>query len=317
MNTHDSNRRLVCQGLLGLGTALSPFSAWSQTQAKKPIPKGSEIPTTAPQLLADPIPGAKAEVNTSVSLLDAESLLDWQPLKLPPYGNILCLGDEITKGETNDNYVAYPMALKKILGGKREVFNAGYRNATTLSVLSRAQDSIPNRRPTVVIIGTGRGDRTRGLDIFQLQDNIGQIIHLAHSYGARVLLLALPYSTGKREDPHEAIASQKGFVDPANPNGVASKPKRVLTEEEMFRDRLLVDKLYVDIAREHKIAVDLYSVSYAIAQPENTYPSGLPNKKGNEVMAQYVAEALKRYSMTPEEVEALTEAHRQRAEQAR
>lgn len=264
-------------------------------------PDPAPAPTTV--LVPDAVPDQHATQAAPVSLLNAESLLDWQPAKLPPYGSIMAFGDEITRGMTADHRIAYPPLLAAIL--KREVFNQGNRGETTISQVHRLEEALAHRHPTVVILGTGRADRTRGLDYFQMQENLTHMIQTCHKYGARVLLLALPYSTSKREDPHEKIARQAGFLDPGRLPGQPPPRPRLQTEDEKLRDRLLIDKLFVDIARENQIAIDLYSVSYAIAHPDTATPDGMPNAKGNEVMAQYVADALRRYTMTDDEVKAL------------
>lgn len=289
MNPTDRTRRAL---LHGLGTLLAnaAFPLWAQDPAED-VPITQSAPST---------PGP----NTSVSLLDAESLLNWEPYKLLPYGSILVVGDEIARGDHKSGSFTEP--LRALAGSKRPVINIGIRNASTLSTVSRVAAYLStNRSVTTVIIAAGRGDRVRGLDLFQLEDNIKALVDVIHSARARCLMLALPYSVGgSREDPHAKIAAQSGFIDPSA-QGQTPPKARELTADEKARDRLLVDRVFVDMARANKIAVDLYSVSYAVANPATVTPEGLPNEKGNAILAQYLWKAIQKFTMTKDELEAL------------
>lgn len=293
MNDISRDRRSILQGIAGTCISAATGSTWAGT-----------TPPEGP--LSQPSAAVKGP-NTSVSLLDAESLLDWEPYKLLPVGNILIVGDEIARGDRLNDAGSFAEPLRRLVPKGRDVFNAGIWNATTFHTIGKTEGQLKARSTmSTVIIAAGRGDRVRGLDLFQLSENIRALVDVIHAARCRCLLLALPYSVGgTREDPHAKIAAQSGFVDPsAGQGGKPTKP-RELTEEEKARDRLLVDRVFVDMARENKIAVDLYSVSYAVASPETVSPNGLPNAKGNEILARYLWQAIQKYTMSRQEYEDL------------
>lgn len=79
------------------------------------------------------------------------------------------------------------------------VVNASISGDTTSGARARLASLLAVHRPTVLVIELGGNDALRGLTIAQTQNNLAEIVRMAHNKGARVVLLGMqmPPNYGK------------------------------------------------------------------------------------------------------------------------
>jgi acyl-CoA thioesterase-1 len=84
-------------------------------------------------------------------------------------------------------------------GYRYQVVNASISGDTTRSGLARLPQALQTHRPSIVIIELGANDGLRGINPQQMQNNLLQMIALAHQHDAQVVLVGvrLPSNYGK------------------------------------------------------------------------------------------------------------------------
>lgn len=111
------------------------------------------------------------------------------------------------------------------------VINASITGDTTHGGLTRLPDALQRHRPSLVIVELGGNDGLRGFDLDSTRNNLQQMIRLARSDGAEVLLLGvrLPANYGKAYRQRfaalfrELAAEEKVALVPAFMLGVADR----------------------------------------------------------------------------------------------
>jgi acyl-CoA thioesterase I len=117
---------------------------------------------------------------------------------VPAYADtpaILVFGDSISAGyglaRVDRGWVALLQAKLKTEGYGDEVVNASVSGETTAGGLARLPRALSLHHPAVVVLELGGNDGLRALPIEQMRANLSQMIDLAKSAGAKVLLLGM------------------------------------------------------------------------------------------------------------------------------
>jgi acyl-CoA thioesterase-1 len=122
---------------------------------------------------------------------------------------ILIVGDSLSSAYGLNPQQGWVHLLAERLGNKGyryQVANASISGDTTRSGLARLPQALQTYRPNIVIIELGANDGLRGINPQQMQDNLLQMISLAHQHGAQVVLVGvrLPSNYGKAFIEHFA-----------------------------------------------------------------------------------------------------------------
>lgn len=131
---------------------------------------------------------------------------------------ILVFGDSLSAGYGLRPENAWPSLLQTRLGGKRldySVANLSISGETTAGGRSRLPDALRQHRPTIVILALGANDGLRGLSLDQMKDNLKEMIRLASTSKARVLLVGmrLPPNYGPYADQFTEVFQKLGRED--------------------------------------------------------------------------------------------------------
>ncbi|MDH5517183.1 MAG: arylesterase [Gammaproteobacteria bacterium] len=110
--------------------------------------------------------------------------------KLPANATILAFGDSLTKGNGAALSQSYPSRLQQLT--RLRVINAGISGEISEHGLNRLASLLEKHRPQLVIICHGGNDILRHLRLEKTKTNITEMIRLARSYHAQVLLMAVP-----------------------------------------------------------------------------------------------------------------------------
>jgi acyl-CoA thioesterase I len=113
---------------------------------------------------------------------------DKQPL--PKQSTILAFGDSLTAGYGASKGQDYPAHLQRLSGIK--IINAGISGEVSADGLKRLPELLQKYKPQVVILCHGGNDILRKKSMYQLQENLRQMIILSQKSGAEVLLVAVP-----------------------------------------------------------------------------------------------------------------------------
>lgn len=103
---------------------------------------------------------------------------------------ILAFGDSLTFGKGADSQHSYPAVLQKL--SQKNVVNAGISGEVSARGLQRLPALLSKHQPELVIICHGGNDILRGLNLKNTKSNILQMINLAKSAKAKVLMMAVP-----------------------------------------------------------------------------------------------------------------------------
>ena len=108
--------------------------------------------------------------------------------------SILILGDSLSAAYGIPQARGWVALLAERLKRERPdyiVVNASISGDTSSGGAARAQKSLQQHKPSVVVVELGGNDGLRGLPIAQMKDNLGRIIEQAQEAGARVLLVGM------------------------------------------------------------------------------------------------------------------------------
>ena len=128
---------------------------------------------------------------------------------------ILVMGDSLSAGYGIRPEQAWPALLGKRLAEKRldySVANLSISGETTAGGRSRLPDALRQHRPTIVILALGANDGLRGLSLDQMKGNLKEMIRLASTSKARVLLVGmrLPPNYGPYADQFTEVSQKLG-----------------------------------------------------------------------------------------------------------
>ncbi|MCC6934903.1 MAG: arylesterase [Thermomicrobiales bacterium] len=111
-----------------------------------------------------------------------------------PTRTILVLGDSLSAGYGINLEQGWVALLQKRLAAQGygyRVVNASVSGETTAGGLQRLPRALALHRPEIVILELGGNDGLRGLSLATTADNLGRMVQLSETAGARVLLLGM------------------------------------------------------------------------------------------------------------------------------
>lgn len=165
---------------------------------------------------------------------------------------ILVLGDSLSAGYGLTTAEAFPAQLEQALrqnGLSVRVINAGVSGGTTAGGLARLDWALSDR-PQLVIVQLGANDALRGLDPEQARANLDAILTRLQSEGMPVLLAGMRAPRNLGPDYYTKF-----------------------------------DRIYSDLARKHRIALDPFFLEGVALRPELNQADGLhPNAQGVAVI---------------------------------
>ncbi len=103
---------------------------------------------------------------------------------------ILAFGDSLTHGTGANLEQAYPARLQALLS--RTVINAGVPGEVSKAGLNRLSGLLKRHKPELLILCHGGNDILRRKDLKQTKENLQQMIDLAKSNHAQVILIGVP-----------------------------------------------------------------------------------------------------------------------------
>ena len=153
--------------------------------------------------------------------------------------SILVWGDSLSAGYGLKPKEDCPTLLQTRLqreGFRHTVINGSVSGETSSGGLSRLPSAIKRHKPNLVILELGANDGLRGLQPRLMANNLSEMIRLARSSGARVLLVGmeLPPNYG----PAYTRRFQQSFADVANQAKVPFVPfllNGFAEQREMFQ----------------------------------------------------------------------------------
>ncbi len=182
--------------------------------------------------------------------------------------SVLVLGDSITFGEGVDPVLAYPAVLETLIRQKGypsvTVTGDGVSGATTETGLARLRQRLEAgsggngpEKHDILILALGANDGLRNFDLAGVRNRLGDIIRYAQSRGMTVVL------AGMRIPPHNGLDYMTGF-----------------------------EKMYVDLAAEHKIRRVPFLLRGVAAKPSLNVDGIHPNAEGHRIVARNVLRVL-------------------------
>lgn len=159
---------------------------------------------------------------------------------------ILVLGDSLSAGygiNVETGWVALLSQRLQRQGYAYRVVNASVSGETTGGGRARLPQLLEAHRPGIVVLELGSNDALRGLPLKQVRANLQNMIELAHSRKARVLLV------GMQIPPNYGPSYSEGF-----------------------------STLYADVAREYKLALVPFfmqnvALNAQLMQDDNLHPN--------------------------------------------
>jgi acyl-CoA thioesterase-1 len=159
----------------------------------------------------------------------------------PPRNTVLVVGDSLSAEYGLKRGSGWVALLEQQLFQKQvsaQVVNASVSGDTTSGGLSRLPALLKQHRPTLVILELGGNDGLRGLPLADTQRNLGQMVQIARSAGARVLVVGvqIPPNYGRRYNDELAAL----FVTVAQTEGAALVPflMKGVPDEQYQADRI-------------------------------------------------------------------------------
>jgi len=173
---------------------------------------------------------------------------------------ILCLGDSLTEGYGVPIETSWPSLMQeqlKTTGVK--VLNSGISGATSASGPSRLKWHLKSPdKPDIMILALGANDGLRGQAVASMKENLSKTIIMAKEAGIR------PVLAGMRIPPNYGQAYADSF-----------------------------QKVFVDLAKEHNIALIPFLLEGVAAQKDLNLPDGIhPNPKGYEIVLKNVLKVI-------------------------
>lgn len=174
-----------------------------------------------------------------ISCDDAPSPTDFKTLSKK--ATILAFGDSLTAGKGAHHSQSYPAILQQLSHTK--VINAGISGEVSDRGLARLPGLLKKYQPELVIICHGGNDIIQHKNLKQTKKNIIEMIQLAQSYSAQVLLLAVP-------KPTLLVSPAEFYFDIAEATSTAFDKHTIST---VLRDRNLKSDTYHPNAKGYAI----------------------------------------------------------------
>lgn len=174
-------------------------------------------------------------------------------LALPPGSRVLALGDSLTAGAGVTPDEAWPNLLAQRTGWL--VINGGISGDTSNDALQRLPALLDEHRPELVLVALGGNDMLRHLPREKPIANLGRILALIRSHGAKPVLLATPQPSvaGAMLRNLSAADFYRGVADEHGVPLIEDAVAEVLSDPQMKGDplhpnaeghRLLAEKLF-------------------------------------------------------------------------
>ena len=109
---------------------------------------------------------------------------------IPPGSHVLALGDSLTEGAGVTPQEAWPNLLAGQTGWV--VINGGVSGDTSSGALQRLPSLLEQHTPVLVLVALGGNDMLRHIPQEETIANLGKILTLIKSHGAKPVLLATP-----------------------------------------------------------------------------------------------------------------------------
>ena len=110
--------------------------------------------------------------------------------RLPSDAVVLAFGDSLTYGTGAGEDESYPAQLEKLIG--RRVVRAGVPGEVTAQALARLPSALDEHAPRLLLLCIGGNDFLRRLGNRQAEQNVREMVKLAHGRGIAVLLIGTP-----------------------------------------------------------------------------------------------------------------------------
>jgi len=172
---------------------------------------------------------------------------------------ILAFGDSLTEGHGLPPGSGYPEMLQAELdrgGYKYQVINAGVGGDTTGNGLARLSQALA-LHPEIVILELGGNDGLRGIPIRSMRSNLDELIVAFQKGGAKVVLAGMTLPRNWGQDYISAF-----------------------------------EKVYVDLATEHKLTLIPFFLEGAAGKPELNVDDIHPNEAGYRIVTANVMKYL-------------------------
>jgi len=170
---------------------------------------------------------------------------------------ILIYGDSLSAAYGIPQQQGWAALLKDKLAQDKltyEVINASISGETTDSGLTRLASTIKQVKPSFIILELGANDGLRGLPINNMRNNLNAMIQLCKKSGIKVLLI------GMRIPPNYGVKYSEAF-----------------------------SQTYVQLAKQHKVALVPFMLQSVAARPELIQSDGLhPNTLGQAIILENI-----------------------------
>ena len=196
-------------------------------------------------------------VRVSVISLCFMGFVAWSLPAFATTPKILIYGDSLSAAYGIPQQQGWAALLKEKLAQEKltyEVINASISGETTDSGLTRLASTLKQVKPSFIILELGANDGLRGLPINNMRDNLNAMIQLCKKSGIKVLLI------GMRIPPNYGVKYTEAF-----------------------------SQTYVQLAKQHKVALVPFMLQSVAARPELIQSDGLhPNTLGQAIILENI-----------------------------
>lgn len=196
-------------------------------------------------------------VRVSVISLCFMGFVAWSLPAFATTPKILIYGDSLSAAYGIPQQQGWAALLKEKLAQDKltyEVINASISGETTDSGLTRLASTIKQVKPSFIILELGANDGLRGLPINNMRNNLNAMIQLCKKSGIKVLLI------GMRIPPNYGVKYTEAF-----------------------------SQTYVQLAKQHKVALVPFMLQSVAARPELIQSDGLhPNTLGQAIILENI-----------------------------
>lgn len=161
---------------------------------------------------------------------------------------ILAFGDSLTFGKGATSSQSYPAILQQLSHTK--IINAGISGEISANGLKRLPALLEKYQPELVIICHGGNDILRKISRQKTKNNLINMIKLAKSYHAQVLLLAVP-------KPSLFVPPAKIYLEVAETTGVELDAETM--PDTLRNNKLKSDTYHPNAAGYHYIASQIFT----------------------------------------------------------
>lgn len=104
---------------------------------------------------------------------------------------ILVVGDSLSAAYNMPLHSGWVELLRQRIEPSHRVVNSSISGDTSAGGIARLPQALDTHKPDIVILELGANDGLRGLSLKQMKRNLADMIRLAHSSGAEVLLAGM------------------------------------------------------------------------------------------------------------------------------